>query len=48
MRRFWAALLDAEAVDRDLGWSEVRARGLPTLSFRPVPDPRRGKNRLKD
>ena len=46
LARFWAALLGAEARDRDQGWSEVRASDLPTLSFQPVTEARHGKNRL--
>jgi predicted enzyme related to lactoylglutathione lyase len=46
LARFWAALLGGDAVDRDHGWSEVRAPKLPRVSFQPVTDARHGKNRL--
>ena len=46
LARFWAALLGGDAVDRDHGWSEVRAPEMPRVSFQPVTDARHGKNRL--
>ncbi|MER0240528.1 VOC family protein [Streptomyces sp. HSW2009] len=44
--RFWAALFDAEPVDRARGWSHLELPGLARLAFQPVPETKVVKNRL--
>ncbi|CCH28685.1 VOC family protein [Actinosynnema sp. NPDC047251] len=46
LARFWAGLLGGTAVDRALGWSHVEPPGWPRISFQPVPEDKRVKNRL--
>jgi len=46
LARFWAALLEADPVDREGGWSHVQGGDVPRISFQPVLERRRGKNRL--
>ncbi|MCA1216901.1 VOC family protein [Streptomyces sp. 8L] len=46
LARFWASLLEAEAVDREPHWSYVDPPGLPRLAFQRVPEPKAVKNRL--
>ncbi|MBP0459163.1 VOC family protein [Streptomyces montanisoli] len=46
LARFWAALLDAEAVDREDHWSYVDPPDMPRLAFQRVPEPKAVKNRV--
>ncbi|SER94746.1 hypothetical protein SAMN05216188_11826 [Lentzea xinjiangensis] len=44
--RFWAELLGAEPVHRELGWAHVDTPGGVRMSFQPVPERKDVKNRL--
>jgi predicted enzyme related to lactoylglutathione lyase len=46
--RFWSALLGREEGQSEPGWVYLGERGdaLPRLVFQPVPEKKRGKNRL--
>ncbi|SDK20252.1 VOC family protein [Streptomyces indicus] len=44
--RFWAALLDAEPVDRSPDWSYIDPPGFARIAFQRVPEGKAAKNRL--
>ncbi|WP_199546536.1 VOC family protein [Streptomyces sp. N35] len=44
--RFWAALLDAEPVDRSPDWSYIDVPGFIRIAFQGVPEKKTVKNRL--
>ncbi|WP_415949553.1 VOC family protein [Streptomyces sp. KLOTTS4A1] len=44
--RFWAALLDAEPVDRSPDWSYIDVPGFARIAFQAVPEGKTVKNRL--
>ncbi|MBC9714911.1 VOC family protein [Streptomyces sp. TRM66268-LWL] len=44
--RFWAALLDAEPVDRTPDWSYIDVPGFVRIAFQGVPEKKAAKNRL--
>ncbi|WP_052864298.1 VOC family protein [Streptomyces niger] len=46
LARFWARLLESEAVRRNADWSYVDPPEMPRLAFQRVPEPKTTKNRV--
>ncbi|MFD1145729.1 VOC family protein [Saccharothrix hoggarensis] len=46
LARFWAAVLGGVVVEREHGWAHVEPPGWPRISFQPVAEGKRVKNRL--